>query len=84
MRLQEVDLSSVEGLYGGYPESYWRTKFRMVHTQLSTIEDYRGRIPEEFADLHGQLDAAERYWRSESDLLDVEASRAGVPRAWRY
>lgn len=83
LELEEVDLSSVQGLYGGYPESYWRGSFAMVAEQLDRIAHYRRQIPTVFEHLHGQLDRAERYWLAESDRLDVEASRAGVPRAWR-
>jgi hypothetical protein len=83
MTLEEIDLSQVEGLHGGYPESYWRTSFSMVNGQLQNIEEYRRRIPETFQDLHERLNEAERYWRGERDRLEIEASRAGVPRAWR-
>jgi hypothetical protein len=83
MTLEEVDLSQVEGLYGGYPEGYWRTSFAMVQAQFEHIAAYRQRTPEAFQDLHAQLDDAERYWKREHDRLEVEASRAGVPRAWR-
>jgi hypothetical protein len=83
MELEKVDLSKIEGLYGGYPESYWRGSFRTVAHQLDAIEKYRRQIPPVFEHLHEKLDSAERYWRSEGERLDVEASRAGVPRAWR-
>lgn len=83
LTLEEVDLSKVEGLYGGWPESYWRTSFRMVQTQLRAVRAYRERIPETFEEVHARLDAAEQYWLSEGDRIEVEASRAGVPRAWR-
>jgi hypothetical protein len=83
MELEKVDLSKVDGLYGGYPESYWRGSFRTVAHQLEVIGKYRRRIPRGFEQLHEKLDSAERYWRSEGERLEVEASRAGVPRAWR-
>jgi hypothetical protein len=83
MTLQPVDLTEVEGLHGGYPESYWRTSFRMIHSQLELIESYREQIPETFGELHERLDEAERYWKGEYDHLEIEASRAGVPRTWR-
>lgn len=83
MTLEDVDLSGIEGLYGGYPESYWRTSFGSVGTQLRSIEKYRRKIPEAYKDLHAELDDAERYWNAEAERLEIEASRAGVPRAWR-
>ena len=83
MTLEEIDLTQVKGLYGGYPEGYWRTSFRMVRAQLEVIEQHRSRIPETFDEVHGRLDEAEQYWNGEYDRIDLEASRAGVPRAWR-
>ena len=83
LTLEDVDLSQVEGLYGGYPESYWRTSFRMITAQLEVIREYREVIPEGLAHLHVQLDEAASYWGVEQERLDIEASRAGVPRAWR-
>ncbi len=83
MTLEDVDLSGIAGLYGGYPESYWRTSFGSVGSQLRSIEKYRRKIPKTYQDLHAELDDAERYWNAEADRLEIEASRAGVPRAWR-
>jgi hypothetical protein len=83
MTLEEVDLTQVEGIYGGYPESYWRTSFQMVRAQLEVIEQHRGSISRTFGEMHERLDEAEQYWDGEYDRLELEASRAGVPRAWR-
>ncbi len=83
LTLEEVDLASVEGVYGGYPEEYWRARFGMIRAQLSKIDAYRRRLPEEFGELHERVDAAERYWGDQYETLELRASREGVPRTWR-
>lgn len=83
LTLEEVDLGSVEGVYGGYPEEYWRARFRMLRAQLEKIDAYRARLPGEFGELHARLDSAERYWRDQYETLELRASRDGVPRTWR-
>jgi predicted aspartyl protease len=83
LTLEDIDLDSVEGLYGGYPESYWRNSFGTVRTELEKIAEVRSRIPDEYTDLHRRLDDAEGFVRAEQERLDSAASRAGVPRSWR-
>ena len=83
LTLEEVDLASVEGVYGGYPEEYWRARFGMIQAQLHKIDGYRSRLPEEFGELHERLDAAGRYWNDQYETLELRASQDGVPRTWR-
>lgn len=83
LELEEIDLSAIDGVYGGYGEEYWRSRFRMVRAQLAQVAAYRARLPEEFGELHERLDSAERYWREQYESLELRASRDGVPRAWR-
>lgn len=83
LTLEEIDLATVDGVYGGYGEGYWRSRFAMIREQLAHINSYRVRIPEEFGELHARLDTAEAYWRAQYEMLELRASREGVPRAWR-
>jgi hypothetical protein len=81
--LEEIDLSSVDGVHGGYGEGYWRGRFRMIREQQERIARIRAALPEHFGEFHAQLDVAERYWQSQELDLEERASRADVPRAWR-
>jgi hypothetical protein len=81
--LEELPAGAIEGLYGGYPEDYWRGRFRMVRAQLDQIAAARDRLPEHFGEFHDRLDTAEGYWEQQELELEDRASRAGVPRAWR-
>ncbi len=83
LTLEEVDLASVEGVYGGYPEEYWRARFGMIRAQMDKIDAYRSRLPDEFGELHERLDTAERYWSDQYETLELRASQDGVPRTWR-
>jgi hypothetical protein len=83
LTLEEIDLATIDGLYGGYGEDYWRSRFAMIREQLAHLHSYRVRIPEEFGELHERLDTAEGYWRGQYETLELRASREGVPRAWR-
>ena len=83
LNLEEIDLDSVPGLYGGYPEGYWRRSFRTVQAELDQIDEIRARLPGEYSDLHRRLDDSEAKVRAEYERLELEASRAGVPTAWR-
>jgi len=83
LALEELPEGAIEGLHGGYPEEYWRGRFRMIREQLAQIGAARERLPEHFGEFHGRIDAAERYWRDQELDLDERASRAGVPRTWR-
>ena len=83
LTLEAIDLDQVQGLYGGYPESYWRGSFGTVRRELERLAEARVRIPEEYSDFHRRLDDAETFVREEYERLETKASRAGVPRAWR-
>ncbi len=83
LTLEEIDLDQVQGLYGGYPESYWRDSFGTVRGELERLAEARVRTPDEYGDFHHRLDDAEAFVRAEYERLDTEASLAGVPRAWR-
>jgi predicted aspartyl protease len=83
LTLEELPAGSIEGLHGGYPEDYWRGRFRMVRAQLEQIALARERLPDHFGEFHERLDTAERYWQEQELELEDRASRAGVPRAWR-
>jgi hypothetical protein len=81
--LEEIDLAAVDGVHGGYTESYWRGRFRMIREQQERIARIRAALPGHFGEFHAQLDVAERYWQSQELDLEERASRADVPRAWR-
>lgn len=83
LTLEELDLNAVEGVYGGYGEDYWRSRFRMIRAQLEAIHRRRDRVPSEYTGIHERLRRAESHWREQYEQLELRASRAGVPRAWR-
>jgi clan AA aspartic protease (TIGR02281 family) len=67
-----------EELYGGYPESWWRRKFRFYRQQIAQIKGYLAtRSSDEFV-------RTLRYFQDELADLDHKASLASVPRNWRY
>ncbi len=83
LTLEEIDLDSIEGIYGGYDESTWRQKFRMVRGQIAHIEHRLRTTPDEKYITRGELEKRARYWEGQLDRLERKATRAGVPRAWR-
>jgi predicted aspartyl protease len=83
LALEEIDLNSVEGVYGGYGERYWRSRFAMMRGMLEQIEAYREDVPSTHTGILEKLDAVEQYWQGQYDELEAKASRARVPRAWR-
>lgn len=83
LTLVEVDLDSVEGVYGGRNESAWRSKFQLIHYMIERVRSYREGLRPELEGLSEELDRIEGYWQAQLDDLELEASRAGVPRAWR-
>jgi len=83
LRLEEIDLAAVEGVYGGYPESYWRARFAMLHEIQARIAAFRAGVPSTHGGLLERVERAERYWREQAEQLEHRASLAGVPRAWR-
>ncbi len=83
LTLEELPAGSIEGLHGGYPEEYWRGRFRMIREQLAQIGSARERLPDHFGEFHERIDSAERYWHDQELDLEERASRASVPREWR-
>jgi predicted aspartyl protease len=87
LRLTEIDLDKVDGVYGGMGEDAWRQRFRQLHERLALIQKARESVPEEsqtmaqnyFAD----LDRAEAKVQAELDELEDRAQAAGVPPDWR-
>jgi hypothetical protein len=83
LTLEEIDLQEVDGVYGGYDQSYWRARFAMIREQIRRIEAYHERIPAEYAGIRERTRSAADYWRDQYELLDLRATQAGVPQAWR-
>jgi len=87
LRLTEIDLDQVEGVYAGMGEDAWRQRFRQLHERLALIQKARESVPEEsetmaqnyFAD----LDRAEAKAQQQLDELEDRAQAAGVPANWR-
>ena len=83
LTLEEIDLDSIDGIHGGYDQSTWRQKFRIVRGQIGHIEDRLRTTPDEKYITRGELEKRARYWEGQLDRLERKATRAGVPRAWR-
>ena len=83
LTLEEIDLNAVEGVYGGLGEKAWRSKFRYVNGMLEHVQQMRERYPSQYSGVDEQIDEMETYWEGQLDELELKASRAGVPRAWR-
>ena len=82
LTLEEIDLNAVAGVYGGLGERAWRNKFAYLNAMLAKVESHRGN-PQSYPELEEQLDGMQDYWEGQLDALELKASRAGVPRAWR-
>jgi clan AA aspartic protease (TIGR02281 family) len=64
-------------MYGGHPKDWWVRKFRFYRNQIDSVKRYMGiRYAPEF-------ERTLRYFRTELETLDRQASQAGVPRRWR-
>ena len=83
LRLEEIDLNAVEGVYGGQNEGAWRKDFRFILNQIATVERRQKSIPSHFPEAHEQLEERLEYWERQLDDLETKASQAGVPAAWR-
>ena len=81
--LEDIDINSIEGVYGGLDQITWRKKFRLVRAQLAMLRDQLARMPEENVAQVVELEQQESYWDDQLRRLDLKATRAGVPRAWR-
>ena len=82
LTLEEIDLNSIAGVYGGLGERAWRSKFAYLNWMLASIDGYRDRA-ESYPEFEERLDQMQDYWEGQLDTLELKASRAGVPRAWR-
>lgn len=83
LTIEELDLNAIEGIYGGHDEKTWRRKFGWVRYQRNRLKTYRHELPDEYITVHERLERSEIYWEQQLELLEMKASRAGVPRAWR-
>lgn len=83
LTLEEIDLDSVDGVYGGLGERAWRSRFAYTNGMLERMRGYREQFPAEYTEFAEKLERAEEYWEHQLDELELKASRAGVPRAWR-
>ncbi|HXZ84425.1 MAG TPA: aspartyl protease family protein [Myxococcota bacterium] len=87
LRLTEVDLAKVDGIYGGMGEEAWRMRFRQLHERLAAIHKARESVPEESETIAqnylDKLDREESRVQAELDELEDRAQEAGVPANWR-
>ena len=83
MTLEEIDVNSIEGVYGGYDESMWRMKFGQVHEQLRQVEMQLERLGSQQSAWTDRLEKERDYWENQLGLLEDRADRAGVPGGWR-
>jgi len=64
-------------LYGGHPKDWWIRKFRFYRTQIDSL---KGSFGNRYA---LEMERTLRYFRTELETLERQASQAGVPRRWR-
>jgi len=87
LRLTEIDLSKVDGVYGGWGEDAWKQRFRQLHQRLAVIRKAREAVPEESETIaqnyYEKLDRMESAAQRELDELEDRAQAAGVPPSWR-
>ena len=81
--LEEIDINSIEGIYGGLDQIAWRQKFRQVRGQLALVRGRLARMPEENVAQVADLEKRQSYWDDQLNRLERKATRAGVPRGWR-
>ena len=87
LRLTEVDLEKVDGVYGGMGEDAWRSRFAQLNQRLALIKKARDSVPEESATVAerylARLDEEEAKVQGQLDALEDRAQAAGVPANWR-
>src|SRR5262249_3478 len=87
LRLTEIDLSKVDGVYGGMGEESWKQRFRQLHERLAMIQRARERVPEESETMAqsylDKLDKLESDTQRQLEELEDRAQAAGVPPSWR-
>lgn len=83
LTLEEIDLNAIDGIYGGYDERHWRTRFALINGQIERIETLARKVPTEYTTTHERVRKVADYWREQREILDLKATRAGVPQPWR-
>ncbi|HTO70398.1 MAG TPA: aspartyl protease family protein [Myxococcota bacterium] len=87
LRLTEIDLDRVEGVYGGMGEQAWRQRFRQLRERMAAIQKARDSVPEESETMASnfleKLDREEAKVQAELNALEDRAQQAGVPASWR-
>ena len=87
LRLTEIDLAKVDGVYGGMGEDAWRQRFAQLHHRLALIRTAREKVPDESATVAERylerLDEEEAKVQSQLETLEDRAQAAGVPSSWR-
>jgi clan AA aspartic protease (TIGR02281 family) len=78
LRLTPLHQDANSAWFGGKPEDWWKRKFRFYRQQLAQIDAYLASKPVP------ELEQTRRYFRAELASLERRASRAAVPRKWRY
>jgi clan AA aspartic protease (TIGR02281 family) len=78
MRLTPLYQDTSSAWFGGKPEDWWKRKFRFYRQQLAQIDAYLASNP------LPELEQTRWYFRAELASLERRASRAAVPRKWRY
>ncbi len=78
MRLMPLEQMVDAPLVGGKPENWWRRKFRFYRQQMALIDAFLA------TNTSPQLEQTRRYFQTELASLERQASRAAVPRQWRY
>jgi clan AA aspartic protease (TIGR02281 family) len=78
MRLTLLHEDANSDWFGGKSEDWWKRQFRFYRQQLAQIDAYLASKPVP------ELEQTRRYFRAELASLERRASRAAVPRKWRY
>jgi hypothetical protein len=78
MRLTLLHQDANSDWFGGKSEDWWKRQFRFYRQQLAQIDAYLASNP------MPELEQTRRYFRAELASLERRASRAAVPRKWRY
>jgi clan AA aspartic protease (TIGR02281 family) len=87
LRLTEIDLDKVDGVYGGLNEDAWRQRFAQIQVQLRAVQSARENVPDESQTMAARylerLDREEARLNKQLDDLEDKAQAAGVPASWR-
>jgi clan AA aspartic protease (TIGR02281 family) len=81
--LEEIDLEQVDGVAGGLNEAAWRQRFRSRRQSLQEVERKLAQVPDEYITIRERLQKKKEYWENQLEVLDLQATRAGVPQEWR-